>query len=75
MSEAKMTGRKINKPGLRNCAQPGNCPVQPAHETWPARTSKLLNARGQKRAKNARGQPVGSIHLLAYDAGLPESPI
>ena len=38
-------------------------------------TSKLLNARGQKRAKNARGQPVGSIRLLAYDAGLPESPI
>ena len=29
--------QKGKQTGLRNCAQPGNCPVQPAHETWPAR--------------------------------------
>ena len=30
--------QKGKQTGLRNCAQPGNCPVQSAHETWPART-------------------------------------
>ena len=30
--------QKRKQTDLRSCAQPGNCPVQPAHETWPARS-------------------------------------
>ena len=56
--------QKGKQTGLRNCAQPGNCPVQPAHETWPARsrcsqTTELRKAVLPKKFRT-NPEPTGS---------------
>ena len=52
--------QKGKQTGLRNCAQPGNCPVQPAHETWPARTPHFVYQTCAGKLSDRQPDPVRS---------------